>query len=108
MASSEDVDRVTEILWGEGIYVTVAAYPLVPRYQVGFRIQVTAAHTDEEIDGLLGTIDTLAREGLLRTVYTAGPYPSRGTGRLLRERQLTLIAVSSMTTRLSYGSPRCR
>ncbi len=67
LADSEAVDRVTEILWGEGIYVTVAAYPLVPRDQVGFRVQVTSAHTDEEIDGLLTTIDRLAEEGFLRS-----------------------------------------
>ncbi len=66
LAASDMVARVTEILWGEGIYVTVAAYPLVPHDQVGFRIQVTAAHTDEQIDGLLSTIDTLARDGYLR------------------------------------------
>ena len=66
LASSEMVDVVTDILWRDGIYVTVAAYPLVPRDQVGFRIQLTANHTDEEIDGLLKTIETLAGEGMLR------------------------------------------
>ena len=35
-----------------GIYVTLAAYPLVPRDEVGFRIQVTAANTHDEIDQL--------------------------------------------------------
>ncbi len=68
LASPEDVDRVTELLWREGIYVTVAAYPLVPRDQVGFRVQLTASHTDEEIDGLIRAIDALAGEGLVRTV----------------------------------------
>jgi 8-amino-7-oxononanoate synthase len=66
LASSEMVDTVTDILWRDGIYVTVAAYPLVPRDQVGFRIQLTANHTDEQIDGLLKTIETLAGEDLLR------------------------------------------
>jgi 8-amino-7-oxononanoate synthase len=66
VAESEMIEKVTEILWGEGIYVTVAAYPLVPRDQVGFRIQTTAAHTDTEIDGLIVAIDRLAAEGYLR------------------------------------------
>jgi 8-amino-7-oxononanoate synthase len=66
LAGGDLVDKVTEILWGEGVYVTVASYPLVPRDQVGFRIQITAAHTDAEIDGLIGTIERLAAEGYLR------------------------------------------
>ena len=35
-----------------------AAYPLVPRSEVGFRVQVTASNTDAEIDQL---IDVLGR-----------------------------------------------
>ena len=38
--------------------MTLAAYPLVPRSEVGFRVQVTAANTDAEIDQL---IDVLGR-----------------------------------------------
>ena len=30
--------------------MTLAAYPLVPSDEVGFRVQVTAANTDAEID----------------------------------------------------------
>jgi len=51
-----DPDRIDEVgrfLFDRGIYVTLAAFPLVPRSEVGFRIQVTAANTDEEIDHLL-------------------------------------------------------
>jgi len=67
LASSAKIGLVADLLWREGVYVTLAAYPLVPRDQVGFRIQLTAAHTDEEIDGLLKTIGTLAGEGMLRS-----------------------------------------
>src|SRR5262249_29288059 len=47
-----DIDEIATILWERGIYVTLAAYPLVPRDQAGFRIQVTAANTDEEVEEL--------------------------------------------------------
>jgi len=54
----EDVDAVGRFLFDNGIYVTLAAYPLVPKSEVGFRIQVTAANTQAEIERL---VDVLAR-----------------------------------------------
>jgi 7-keto-8-aminopelargonate synthetase-like enzyme len=51
----EQIDAVGEFLFDRGIYVTLAVYPLVPRSEVGFRVQVTAANTDEQID-LLCTV----------------------------------------------------
>jgi 8-amino-7-oxononanoate synthase len=44
----------------------MAAYPLVPRHQVGFRIQMTAANTDAEIDHLLNTLSEMASAAMLR------------------------------------------
>ena len=58
LARHEDIDAVGRFLFDNGIYVTLAAYPLVPRREVGFRIQVTAANTDAEIEQL---IDVLGR-----------------------------------------------
>lgn len=55
-----DLREVADLLWKRGIYVTLAAYPLVPRDQAGFRIQVTAANTDTEIDELNATLAELA------------------------------------------------
>jgi 8-amino-7-oxononanoate synthase len=66
LAAGEDIDAVGKLLWDRGIYVTLAAYPLVPRDQVGFRAQVTAANTDEEIDQLNAVITELAEAGKLR------------------------------------------
>jgi 8-amino-7-oxononanoate synthase len=63
-ADPEDLDRVGHALLDRGIYTTLAPYPGVPRSEVGFRIQVTAANTDEEIDSLLLTIDHV--QGALR------------------------------------------
>jgi 8-amino-7-oxononanoate synthase len=66
LAAGEDIDAVGRLLWDRGIYVTLAAYPLVPRDQVGFRAQVTAANTDQEIDELNAVISELAAAGKLR------------------------------------------
>ena len=50
LANHEDIDAVGRYLFDRGTYVTMAAYPLVPKDEVGFRIQVTAANEDDEID----------------------------------------------------------
>jgi 8-amino-7-oxononanoate synthase len=70
LAEGEDVDAVGKLLWERGIYVTLAAYPLVPRHEVGFRAQVTAANTDEEIDELNAVITELNAAGKLRRVQS--------------------------------------
>ena len=46
--------------------MTLAAYPLVPKDEVGFRIQLTAVNTDEEVDALIAAIEELAAAGELR------------------------------------------
>jgi 8-amino-7-oxononanoate synthase len=66
LAEGQDIDAVGKLLWARGIYVTLAAYPLVPRDQVGFRAQVTAANTDAEIDELNAVITELDAGGMLR------------------------------------------
>ena len=40
--------------------VTLAAYPLVPKSEVGFRIQITAANTRAEIDRLIDVLGEVA------------------------------------------------
>jgi 8-amino-7-oxononanoate synthase len=67
LADADDLDVVGRLLWDAGIYVTLAAYPLVPRTSVGFRVQLTAANTNEEVDELLAAITILAERSLLRT-----------------------------------------
>jgi len=60
LADHGDIDAVGRYLFDSGIYVTMATYPLVPKDEVGFRIQVTAANDDEQIDALcrvLGELD---------------------------------------------------
>jgi 8-amino-7-oxononanoate synthase len=52
LADHEDIDVVGRYLFDHGIYVTMAAYPLVPMDEVGFRIQITAANDDDQIEHL--------------------------------------------------------
>jgi 8-amino-7-oxononanoate synthase len=59
LADPADLHEVGRRLLDRGIYATLAPYPGVPRDQVGFRIQVTAANTEEEIDLLLDTLTWL-------------------------------------------------
>jgi 8-amino-7-oxononanoate synthase len=55
LADPDAVDAVGDELFARGIYATMAVYPLVPRDQVGFRLQLTAANTDAQVDHL-GTV----------------------------------------------------
>jgi 8-amino-7-oxononanoate synthase len=60
LADHQDIDAVGRFLFERGIYVTLAAYPLVPKDEVGFRIQVTAANTAEQITRLTDVLGELA------------------------------------------------
>jgi 8-amino-7-oxononanoate synthase len=62
------IDTVGRLLFNRGIYVTLAAYPLVPKAEVGFRVQMTAANTDAEVDALIAVLEDLAGLGELRRV----------------------------------------
>jgi 8-amino-7-oxononanoate synthase len=64
LADPDDLDLAGRFLFDHGMYVTLAFYPGVPRDEVGFRLQVTAANTDDEVDELLGS-------------WTCWPTPSR-------------------------------
>jgi 8-amino-7-oxononanoate synthase len=61
------IDDVGRMLFARGVYVTLAAYPLVPKAEVGFRVQLTAANTDDEVDLLIGAIAELAERGELQS-----------------------------------------
>ncbi len=62
----EEIGEVGRFLFDRGVYVTLAAYPLVPKHEVGFRVQVTAANTDAEIERLTSVIEELVAAGRLR------------------------------------------
>jgi 8-amino-7-oxononanoate synthase len=63
----ERIDAVGRFLFERGVYVTLAAYPLVPKDEVGFRAQLTAANTVEEVDTLIDALTELAERGELRS-----------------------------------------
>jgi 8-amino-7-oxononanoate synthase len=62
LTNPADIDAVGRYLFHHGIYVTLAAYPLVPHSQVGFRIQTTAANTDTQITDLLHVLTGLTSQ----------------------------------------------
>lgn len=66
LGDAADLDAVAAFLWEQGIYVTLAAYPLVPHDRVGFRVQVTALNSDEDIDRLNATLTRLSERFALR------------------------------------------
>jgi 8-amino-7-oxononanoate synthase len=66
LAVPEDLPRAGRFLLDHGIYATLAFYTGVPRQQVGFRLQLTAANTDTEVTQLLAVLDQLADTTPLR------------------------------------------
>ena len=50
LADPADMDAVGRHLFDRGIYVAMTPYPVVPRAEVGFRVQLTAANTLEQVD----------------------------------------------------------
>jgi 8-amino-7-oxononanoate synthase len=60
------IAEVGQFLFDQGVYVTLAPYPLVPKSEVGFRAQLTAANTEAEVDTALCALEQLAERGLLR------------------------------------------
>lgn len=73
IAHDRDLVDVSEELWRRRLFVTLAPYPGVPKDKVGFRIQVTAAHTEEQVDHLIGALTDLAADGTLRPVQPHVP-----------------------------------
>jgi len=71
LARHEDIDEVGRYLFDHGIYATLAAYPLVPTNEVGFRIQVTSANTDEQVDELLEVLGDLQERFQLESPVSA-------------------------------------
>ncbi len=65
LADHDEIDEVGRYLFEHGQYATMAAYPLVPKHEVGFRIQVTAANTDDEIEDLIAVLGSLHDHFLL-------------------------------------------
>jgi 8-amino-7-oxononanoate synthase len=67
LSDPDTVDQVGDVLFDRGIYATMAVYPLVPREEVGFRLQITAANTDEQIDRLCDVLGELSERFKLQS-----------------------------------------
>lgn len=67
LADADAIDEVGDLLFDRGIYATMAAYPLVPHDEVGFRLQLTAANTDEQVDHLNAVLEEVADRFQLRS-----------------------------------------
>ncbi|MEV5974001.1 aminotransferase class I/II-fold pyridoxal phosphate-dependent enzyme [Streptomyces sp. NPDC051921] len=78
LGDAAELETVAAFLWERGIYVTLASYPLVPRDRVGFRVQITAANTDEEIEELNDALTALSARFSLqrRAPVPPGPVPA--------------------------------
>jgi len=61
LKDSDQINDVAEYLFNKGIYVTLAPYPMVAKNDVGFRVQLTAANTMEEVEYLIRTIKELTQ-----------------------------------------------
>jgi len=57
LANAGDLDAAGRHLFDRGVYVTLAPYPVVPRKEAGFRIQLTAANTTEQVEHLLAVLE---------------------------------------------------
>jgi 8-amino-7-oxononanoate synthase len=60
VADPDRIEEIGDLLFDRGIYATMAVYPLVPRDEVGFRLQLTAANTDAQIDHLNDVLGEVA------------------------------------------------
>jgi 8-amino-7-oxononanoate synthase len=87
LARGADLAVVADILWRRGVYVTLAPYPMVPADEVGFRVQLTAAHTDDQVGRLNGALCELAGNGLLRRATPAWPGSVRVSAGMTRQRR---------------------
>jgi 8-amino-7-oxononanoate synthase len=56
LANPDEIDAMGRFLFERGVYVTMAAFPLVPKNEVGVRIQITAANTDDEVEHLVSAL----------------------------------------------------
>jgi 8-amino-7-oxononanoate synthase len=83
LANHEDIDECGRHLFDRGIYTTLAAYPLVPKAEVGFRVQVTAVNTDEQIDRLCEVLAEVTERFALKSrseAASAGSEAAREAG----------------------------
>ena len=53
--------RVAQQMWERGVYAVAFSFPVVPKGQARIRVQLSAAHTDSDIDFAVAAFEA-ARE----------------------------------------------
>ncbi|MER2581931.1 MAG: pyridoxal phosphate-dependent aminotransferase family protein [Candidatus Competibacter sp.] len=66
LVDHQEIDPAGRFLFERGIYLTMAAFPLVPKHEVGFRVQVTAANSDAQVDHLIKVLAALREQFALQ------------------------------------------
>ena len=66
LVDHQEIDPAGRFLFERGIYLTMAAFPLVPKHEVGFRVQVTAANSDTQVDHLIEVLAALREQFALQ------------------------------------------
>lgn len=66
LVDHQEIDPAGRFLFERGIYLTMAAFPLVPKHEVGFRVQVTAANSDAQVDRLIEVLAALREQFALQ------------------------------------------
>ena len=56
--------RIADAMLDQGVYVTAFSYPVVPKGQARIRVQLSAAHTEEDIEVAVRAF-VAAREAVL-------------------------------------------
>ncbi|HEU4681596.1 MAG TPA: aminotransferase class I/II-fold pyridoxal phosphate-dependent enzyme, partial [Gemmatimonadales bacterium] len=54
--------RMSDLLLGEGVFVTGFGYPVVPQGQARVRCQISAAHSREDLDQALAAFQKIGRQ----------------------------------------------
>lgn len=60
LVEPQRLGEVGEELFERGIYATMLVYPLVARDEAGFRLHLTAANTDQQVDHLCAVLGEMA------------------------------------------------
>jgi len=54
--------EMAQCLLGHGIYVIGFAYPVVPKGQARIRVQISAAHSEADVDAAIQAFETVSKE----------------------------------------------
>ena len=54
--------QISKELYDEGIYVVGFSYPVVPKGQARIRVQISAAHSKENLDACINAFEKVGRK----------------------------------------------